>query len=118
MKILLIPARLNKFGRRKDSSVSFSFISNIEVSNEEFALIDQYYQQNGHLAFKLNEFDGTEIPDTDAANRQGEKSPSQQLRLSLFAKHMNDGGTKDSFPAYYKKAILGFKQAVDDSWEK
>lgn len=117
MKTLLTPAQLTRFNRLKDGSVSYTFTANVEISNKDFALTDQYYQQNGYLAFKLNEFDGSEIPDTNAAKRQGEISPSTHLRHRLFAKHMNTGGSKDTFPEYYRKAIEGFARAVDKSYE-
>lgn len=115
MKTLLVEAQLKNFGRVKDGAVNFAFRSTREMTNEEFRLIDEYYQQNGWLAFKIDEFDGSEMPDENT-KISGQKSPSQYLRTCLFAKHMHNGGTKDTFPAYYQKAINGFAQAVIDSY--
>lgn len=116
MKTLLVPAQLIRFSRKKDSSVSYTFESTVEISNADFALTDKYYQQTGFMAFKVNEFDDSDIPDTNADKRQGEISPSTHLRNRLFAKHMNSGGAKDTFPEYYRKAIEGFATAVDNSY--
>jgi hypothetical protein len=116
MKTLLVPSQLVRFSRKKDGSVSYTFESTIEISNKDFSLTDKYYQQTGYMAFKLNEFTDDDIPDTNAEKRQGEISPSTHLRNRLFAKHMNTGGSKDTFPEYYRKAIEGFANAVDNSY--
>ncbi|UOF80587.1 hypothetical protein [Caudoviricetes sp.] len=115
MKTLLVKATLTRMSRVKDSSVNISFNTMEEVSSEEFTLMDQYFKQNGWLAFKMNEFDGTEVPKENAAV-EGSLTPSQELRRSLYAKHMAMGGTKDTFAAYYNKAMAGFKRAVDNSF--
>lgn len=116
MKTLLTKAGLKSMRRVKDGSVNMSFGTMEEVSTEDFTLMDEYFNQTGWLAFKMNEFDGSELP-TENAKVEGMMTPSQELRASLFAKHMHHGGTKDTFPAYYNKAMAGFKRAVDDSWE-
>lgn len=115
MKTLLVEAQLRNFNRVKDGSVNFSFRSMREMNLDEFSLVDQYYQQNGWLAFKIDEFDGTEIPDTNT-EVPGMKSPSLRQREALFAKHMNTGGTKETFPAYYNKAMEGFINAITESY--
>lgn len=115
MKTLLVKATLTRMSRVKDSSVNISFNTMEEVSSEEFTLMDQYFKQNGWLAFKMNEFDGTEVP-KENATVEGSQTPSQYLRRCLFAKHMAMGGTKDNFPAYYNKAMAGFAQAVNNSF--
>lgn len=113
MKILLVEANLKDFGRRKDGSVRFSFVSNREMDNDEFSLVDQYYQQNGHLAFKLDEIEASEIPEENTQIK-GQLSPSQTLRRKIFALHMKKGGTKDTFTPYYHKVMAGIEQSVQD----
>lgn len=115
MKTLLIGAKLTRMSRIKDGSVNLAFNTMGEVTSDDFTNMDQYFQQNGWLAFQMNEFDGSEIP-KENARVEGDRTPSQDLRASLFAKHMAMGGTKDTFPAYYNKAMAGFKKAVDDSF--
>lgn len=115
MRTLLIEAQLKAHSRVKDGSMNITFHTMKEIETEELTLIDKYWKQNGWLAFKIDEFDGSEIPE-DNTNVQGQKSPSKRLRLALFAKHMQMGGTKETFPAYYNKCIDGFEQAVIDSY--
>lgn len=114
--ILLVEAQLRSYSRVKDGSVNINFRTARELTNAEVALIDKRFQQNGWLAFKENELTLDDIPD-EKAKIKGQISPSKYLRNRLFAKHMHDGGTKETFPDYYHKAIYGFAQAVDDSYE-
>lgn len=116
MNILLVEAQLKSMARIKDGAVNLNFQTATEVANEEFKLFDQYWKQNGWLAFKLDEFEGNEMPGENT-KIQGQVSPSQYLRSRLFAKHMAKGGNKETFPGYYERAIYGFAQAVDDSYE-
>lgn len=116
MKVLLVEATLKRFARKADHSVTLTFETMREMTADEFGLVDQYYQQNGHLAFKIDEIDMSDIPDTNT-EIQGQRSDSQYLRSCLYSKHMNSGGTKETFPAYYHKAMQGFASAVNDSNE-
>lgn len=115
MKTLLLKTLLKKSTRNNDGSVNLLFQTMEEIDSKDFLLMDQYWKQNGWLAFKMNEFDGTEMPKGNATS-EGDVSPSQALRQSLYAKHMSLGGTKETFLPYYNKAIYGFKKAVDDSF--
>jgi len=115
MKTLLLKTQLKKSTRNNDGSVNLVFQTMEEIDSKEYLLMDQYWKQAGWLAFKTNEFDGTEIP-KENATAKGSVSPSQDLRRSLFAKHMSLGGSKEDFLPYYNKAIYGFKKAVDDSF--
>lgn len=115
MKTLLVKATLKSMNRIKDGSVNISFNTMEEIGSEEFTLMDQYFRQNGWLAFKMNEFDGSEVP-KENATVEGSLSPSQYLRRCLFAKHMAVGGTKESFPAYYNKVMAKFAESVNNSF--
>lgn len=115
MDVLLVEAQMKSYGRVKDGSMNLNFRTNREISNEEAKQIDEYYQQNGFLAFKKDEITLDEIPDTNSTV-PGAKSPSVLLRTELWKKHMNTGGSKATFPEYYQKAMAGFIQAVEDSY--
>lgn len=115
MKTLLVKATLKKMSRINDGSVNISFNTMEEVQSDAFTLMDQYWKQDGWLAFQMNEFDGSEVP-KENATVEGSKTPSQYLRSCLFAKHMVLGGTKDNFPAYYNKAMAHFAKQVNDSF--
>jgi hypothetical protein len=114
--ILLVEAQLRGYSRTKDGSVNISFRTAREMTNDEIALVDKRFQQNGWLAFKQNELRLEDIP-TEEAKITGQISPSKQLYNSLFAKHMNSGGKKEDFAEYYRKTMAGFKRAVDESYE-
>lgn len=113
MKILLVEAQLTKFARVKDGSVNLSFRTLKEISKNGFSLMDSYFQQNGHLAFKLDEMDVSDIP-TENTKIVGQKSRSQQLRTKLFALHMKKGGTKEDFTPTYEGYMDKFDQQVQD----
>lgn len=115
MKTLLLKASLTRMGRIKDGSVNLSFNTMEEIDSDSFKLMDEYFRQDGWLAFQMNEFDGSEVP-KENAQVEGSKSPSQYLRTCLFAKHMASGGTKDNFPIYYNKIMAGFAKAVNDTY--
>lgn len=115
-KILLAEAQMRGFARNKDGTVNYTFRSLNAIPNEDFALTDQYYQRTGWLAFKLDEVTLKDIP-AENATVKGSVSPSKYLRTRLFAKHMAMGGSKEDFPDYYERAMYGFAEAVDDSYE-
>lgn len=117
MKTLLVEAQLTKVSRVKDGSVNLTFHTAREIPTDEFTLMDKYWQQNGWAAFKVNEFEASDIP-TEDTKLTGQKSDSQYLRECLFAKHMATGGKKEDFPAYYHKAMLGFATAVNNSYDR
>lgn len=114
--VILVEAQLRSYSRVKDGTMNIGFRTAREMSNEEAKQIDSHFQGNGWLVFKENEPALEDIPDAKAEIK-GQVSPSQYLRNRLFAKHMANGGTKEDFPDYYHKAIYGFAQAVDDSYE-
>jgi hypothetical protein len=117
MKTLLVEAQLTKVSRVKDGSVNLTFHTASEIATADYMLMDEYWQNNGWVAFKMNEVEASDIPTGDATLK-GQKSDSQYLRSCLFAKHMAMGGTKETFPAYYHKAMQGFADAVNNSYER
>ena len=112
-RILLVEAQMRGMSRNKDGTVNYSLRSLHEVTNDEFALADQYHQRTGHLAFKLDEIKLEDIPEENTKIK-GQISPSKRLRLKLFALHMKKGGTKDTFPEYYEKVIAGVESNVQE----
>lgn len=111
MKTLLVEAILTKATRIKDRSITFSFKSMREVDNDEFALIDKYFQQPGFLAFKLDEVTVDDIP-SEGTQVGARYSPSQLLRHKIFALHMKQGGTKEDFTPFYTKIMAQFEERI------
>ena len=116
MSLLHLEVVLKKANRKADDSVTVSFETTTEMSNEQFAHIDSFRKKTGHLVFKKDAIKGSEIPkgDTD----ENGLSPSQALRKSLYAvwsaKHERKLITED-WDTYYENAVMGFKRAVDRS---
>jgi hypothetical protein len=108
---LLVKAQLVRMNRLADNTVNFGFHSMEEISNDDFALADHYFKKDGWMAFKSNMFDINELPQENA-QVEGGKTPSQHLRACLWVKHIKSGGTKETFPDYYVKAMAGFAEAV------
>lgn len=116
MSLLALEVILKKANRKADDSVTLSFETQAEMSNEQFAFIDGFRKKTGHLLFKKDAIKHSEIPKGDTA--QGNQSPSQELRSSLYAvwKAKTERGTiNEEWDTYYENAILGFKRAVDKS---
>ena len=111
MKVLLVKATLKKMARIADGSVNLNFNTMEEVSKADFTLMDAYWQQNGWLAFKLNEMDIDDLPDENAIV-EGAKTPSQELRAALYVWHRSQGGTKDDFPEFYRRKMESFRQKI------
>jgi len=117
MKILLVEAQLRSFSRVKDGSVNLAFRTLREITNDGFSLMDKYFQKNGHLAFKLDEIELTDIP-TENTQIKGQRSRSQLLRNKLLALHFKKGGDRDSFTDFYEAWMDKFDQEVQDELDK
>lgn len=113
MRILLVEAVLKSFKRNNDSSVTYNFQSMKEISNEDFALTDQYFKQNGFLAFKLDEVELDDIPEQNTQIK-GQRSRSQLLRNKIYALHMKKGGSKEDFTPFYERYMDRIDRAVQD----
>lgn len=90
--------------RIKDGSVNLNLNTMEEVSKADFALMDDYWQKDGWLAFKTNEFNGDEMPEINATV-EGQVSPSKHLQKTLFALHMARGGKSETFNDFYLKTM-------------
>ena len=113
MRILLVEATLKGFKRNNDNSVTYNFQSMQEISNEDFALTDQYFKRNGHLAFKIDEIELDELPDENTKIK-GQRSRSQLLRTKIFALHKKKGGSNADFTPFYEKTMDRIDRAIQD----
>jgi hypothetical protein len=82
-RIIQVPATWDRASRKKDRTVSFGATSNLEVSNEDFALMDTFHGQSGYLIFSENELKEEELPTEDAPSKEG-KSKGHRLRVVYF----------------------------------
>lgn len=118
MKTLLVKAQMTGSPSRvKDRSVNLKFQTLEEISNEDFALMDDYFKQNGWLAFKTDEIEVEDIP-AENAKIKGEVSRSKQLRYKIFALHMKKGGKKDNFQPFYERYMDRIDRAVQEELDQ
>ncbi len=117
MKLLLVEAVLEGYGRVKDGSMKLKFGTMREMSTSELTNVDSYYQQKGFLAFKSDELDITDLPKENTLI-DGQKSRSQLLRQKIIALHFKNGGTREGITAYYEKWMDKFDQAVQNKLDE
>jgi predicted SnoaL-like aldol condensation-catalyzing enzyme len=114
MSLLHLEVVLKTASRKSDDSVTVKFETQTEMSNEQFAFIDSFRKQTGHLLFKKDTITSAEVP---KGNTSGDVlSPSQELKKSLYAvwkakTELNK--INEDWDTYYQNAIAGFKRAVD-----
>lgn len=113
-RTILIPATWDNQNRKKDRSVRGSWTSNLEVSNEEFALMDTFHGSSGFLMFAENEFTDADIPTEDAPNDT--KTPSARLRSTLFVYHQQQGIT-EPFNIWYATQVEKFISSIKERLE-
>ncbi len=113
-RIIQVGAVLDGAARKKDGSISLRFVTNKELSTEEYMVIDTYRQAMGWLLFKENEFKEEEIPEEDT-DEDIAKSQSIQLRDSLWVLYRARGGNgadKEAWGVFYKKQMQFIKARV------
>ena len=113
--IVTFAVTLDGSTRRADRSVSMRFTTTQELSNIDFAVLDQLHQSSGWLLFKPNEFDPSDVPDEDAP--ADGKRPSQRLRSVLFIwwkQHTDQSEPFQQFyERWYEKKITQVKDELD-----
>lgn len=113
-RIIQIGAQLDGAQRKKDGSVSLRFVTNTELTTDEFMIIDTYRQSMGWLLFKENEFKEEEIPEEDIESDIA-KSQSVQLRDALWVLYRargNNTGDKEAWNMFYKKNMQVVKARI------
>ena len=113
-KIIQLPVTLDRYNRKKDRSVTLSFTTLFEVSNEDLSVIDGYHQEAGHLLFKVNSFTNEDIPQEDVETDVS-KSQSTQVRDALWVLYKARGGNpsdKEKWNQFYRKMMQAYKHKV------
>lgn len=111
-------ATLDRANRKKDKSVSLTFITNLEQSTEEFMEIDKVIGDNGLIYFKSQgNLTTEEVKELDKAEIEVEgKTKSQRLRNVLYRVH-EQTITDIDFNAFYaqkmEEIIEYFKNKLD-----
>lgn len=103
MDKLLKQVTLDRCNRKKDKSVSMTFITQLEQTPEELMAIDRLLGDSGVLYFKSNgDLNAQEIKELDRVEIENEgKSKSQRLRDVLFVHFEQNGNSYDTFRNFY-----------------
>jgi len=116
---ILRQVTLDRANRKKDKSVSLTFVTSLEQSSEEFKQIDELLDTHGVLYYKSHgELTTEEVEELDAVDLEIEgKTKSQRLRNVLFIYHTQRGGTKEGFKGFYsiemEKIIEHYKNKLE-----
>lgn len=114
-RIIQVPVTWDKANRKKDRTVSFGQTSNLEISNEEFALMDTFHGQSGYLVFSENELKEEDLPTEDAPTKE-RKSKLERLRGVFWHIHHKRGVEEPFEPWWdrqFERILAKFKQELD-----
>ena len=111
--LLQLPASLNSYRPLKDNSFNLTFQTQ-ELTTEQKMLIIQLHQDFGHLLFKINPIQMNEVPDDPANLPANQKSPSQQLKNTIYALYQAQNAPygMSGFDRYYREKMARFKQEL------
>lgn len=107
-------ATLDAMNRKADRTVSFRFTTMYEVSNEDFALMDKFHKEAGHLLFRRNEFTQEDVPSEDVETDIA-KSQSTQIRDALWVLYRakgHDPADKDAWNTFYRRQQQIYKSRI------
>lgn len=115
---LLITATLDRANRKRDKSVSLTFVTSSEQSSEEYMAIDKELNQTGVLYFKPDgQLTQKEIDELDNVDIELEgKSKSQRLRnvmYILWQQGAEGKNFKDFYSDRMELLIEQIKQKLD-----
>ena len=96
--MIKIPAYLTGFSSKADGSAGLRFTTQ-ELDDDTFLEIKRHHNLYGHLLFKENPFQASDIPTESAEDKN--KTPSKRLRAALFVLWRQEG-EKGDFEAYYR----------------
>jgi len=106
---------LDRANRKKDKSVSMTFITELEQSSSEFMEIDNHLDQYGVIYFKPNgQLTQDEIDEINKVDIIAEgKTKSQRLRNVLFVLHSQKDTVQD-----FKEFYAGELEKIIEHYKK
>jgi len=105
----------DKANRRKDRSVSLTFITSLEQSTDEFMELDSILNESGVLFFKSNgNLTKEEVKALESTEIENEgKTKSQRLRNVLYILHQQSKSNQ-SFNDFYSDKMENIIQHFKD----
>lgn len=116
-RIIQVPVTMGIPKRKADGSVKLEFITNLEISTDEYMTMDSYRQSQGWMLYRENEFVEEDIPEEDV-DTDISKSQSTQLRDVLWVLYKAKGGDtaeKNKWETFYKNNMQMIKARVLDT---
>jgi len=122
---LLRQVTLDRANRKKDKSVSLTFITQLEQSSKEFMEIDGILNDSGVLFFKSNgSLTKEEVKELEGAEIEVEgKTKSQRLRNVLYiqwqqlseidTRKLNNNTFNDYYSSEMERIIQHYKDKLD-----
>lgn len=106
-RVVTVPVTWERANRRKARTVSLGFESTLEVSNEDFAIMDTFAgKSNGWLLYSENELTEADIPTGDAPVEAGHMKPSVRLRNVLYRVWEQKTDRSENFDYSYYPRIM------------
>ena len=120
MSNLLTQVTLDRANRKKDKSVSLTFVTQLEQTSEQFMEIDEKIGDSGLIFFKssgnltkeeIKELDNTEI------EVEG-KTKSQRLRavLYVYGQQINIDNSNEFYASEMEKIIEHYKSKLEPNY--
>ncbi len=98
-----IPAVFGIPIRKADNSAKLTFITTLEVPNEDFAQLDAERNSTGWLLFKDNSINEEDIPKEQAPGQA--KSPTARLRARMYVFYNKKHGTGVGFDGWFEETV-------------
>ena len=96
--MLRIPAILTSQSLTHDGGMRLGFTTQ-EMSVSDKLEATENYDKFGYLLFSPNPISDRDIPTAQAEDKS--KTPSKRLRAVLYLLHIQQGGKKETFEAFY-----------------
>ena len=112
------PVQFTRAYDKVDGSVSLSFVTDLEIDNEDFVKMRDSKGMHGWLLFRENEVQDEEVPSVDA--ELDTKSKSQRLRGSLYRLLEQELGrkpTEEEWSKYYHKRMEAIIDKIKERLE-
>lgn len=118
MENLIRQVSLDRSSRKKDKSVSITFITDTEQTAEQFMEIDKLGESRGVLYYKpMGELTQQEVDELDNVDVELEgKTKSQRLRSVMYVYWKQLGGQgefKEFYSSYMERIIENIKTKLD-----
>lgn len=112
MSEILLPVTLDSANRKRDKSVSLRMTTNFEITNADFAKLDEQVQTIGWLRYRANDTPD-DLPEEQAPSEG--KSKLQRMRSVFFLIWRDKTDQSEPFNVWWDRR---FEKILDQAKEK